>query len=291
MTVSQQHITAGDITPVTVYTESTFGTPSGAASLYGDVAEGGKFTFKDTANPYVSWRYGSRSFNIDNYVTRQKDAAFSAVLEARDTLGWASIINNAVGIGGTTSGEPLLPSRSEEINVKMADGKFRGRQYNGCKTDKLTIKADAPGGIVTFEEDVIAMKSATTVYNTADASWSGNSDPAVQWMNGITVSGNDIYPQSFQLSISNNLDRIRVASPSDGAVTGSIPEGRRDIQFQAEVWMEGRIMKMGARCGLFAPDTFPASLSCARARGCSPSRRTGRARSRRFFRAMSAPEP
>ena len=38
-----RHITAGDLTPVTINTEITYGTPSGATTLYGDVADGGRF--------------------------------------------------------------------------------------------------------------------------------------------------------------------------------------------------------------------------------------------------------
>lgn len=235
--MTSRHITAGDLTPVTIQTESTYGTPSGAITLYGDVAEGGKFTFKDTANPYLNWRYGSRSFDPADYVTRQKDAAFNATLEVRDDAGWGQIITNAVGIGGTTSGDPLLPSRTEEVCVKDGD-KWSGRTYNGCKTDKLTIKADAPGGIVQFSEEVLASKSTAVLKNSAEAVWTSSSSPAVQWMNGITVSGTEIYPQSFELTITNNLDRVRVPNGSGDAITGALLEGRREIEFQADVWME-----------------------------------------------------
>ena len=236
MTLSQRHITAGDLTPVTINTESTYGTPNGATTYYGDVAEGGRFTFQDTANPYLAWRYGSRSFDPSDYVTRQKDAGFSAALEVRDTAGWGQIITNAVGVGGTTSGDPLLPSRTESIYVKMASN-WKGRTYNGCKTNELTIKADAPGGIVTFEEVVMAMKSSSATKNSADSVWSSINAAAVQWMNGITMNGNEIYPQSFQLRIQNNLERIRVPSAGD-AITGSLLEGRRGIEFEADIWME-----------------------------------------------------
>lgn len=235
--MTSRHITAGDLTPVTIQTESTYGTPSGDVTLYGDVAENGKFSFKDTANPYLNWRYGSRSFDPADYVTRQKDAAFNATLEVRDDAGWEQIITNAVGIGGTTSGDPLLPSRTEEVCVK--DGaQWSGRTYNGCKTDKLTIKADAPGGIVQFSEEVLASKSDPVTKNSAEAAWTSSSSPAVQWMNGITVSGNEIYPQSFELTITNNLDRVRVPNGSGDAITGALLEGRREILFQADVWME-----------------------------------------------------
>jgi hypothetical protein len=200
------------------------------------VAEGGKFTFQDTANPYLSWRYGSRSFDPDDYVTRQKDAGFSAILEVRDASGWSQIITNAVGTGGTTSGDPLLPSRTENIYIKVAS-EWKGRVYNGCKTDVLTITADAPGGVVRFEENVLAMKSAPATKNSADNAWTSVDAPAVQWMNGITINGNEIYPQSFQLKITNNLDRVRVPTSGE-AITGSLLEGRRSIEFEADIWME-----------------------------------------------------
>lgn len=237
MTVPQRHITAGDLTPVTIQTESTYGTGSGTDILYGDVAEGGNFTFKDTANPYINWRYGSRSFDPSDYVTQQKDAGFSASLEVRDDTGWGQIITHAVGTGDTTVGDPVLPSRTEEIYV--VDGnKWRGRTYSGCKTNKLTISADAPGGVVRFEEEVLASKSTSAMLNAAKAIWTTSPAPAVQWMNGITVSGNDIYPQSFKLTITNNLDRVRVPNGSGDAITGALLEGRREIEIEADVWME-----------------------------------------------------
>lgn len=234
MTLTGRHITAGDLTPVTIKTESAYGTPIGSDILYGDVAEGGSFTFTDTANPYITWRYGSRSFNPDTYVTQQKDAGFNASLETRDTDGWGRIIEYAAGNGGTAS--PVLDSRTEQINVRVATG-WTGRIYNGCKTNKLTIKADAPGAVVSFDEEVLAMKSDATELSEAIGVWTESDAPAVQWMNGITINGADIYPQSFSLSIANNLERNRV--PNNGsAITGALLEGRREIEFEADVWME-----------------------------------------------------
>lgn len=237
MTLAQRHITAGDLTPVTINSESTYGVPSGADALYGDVAEGGHFTFKDTANPYINWRYGSRSFDPSDYVTQQKDAGFSASLEVRDDTGWGQIITNAVGTGGTTVDDPTLPFRTEAIYVKEG-AKWRGRTYNGCKTDKLTISADAPGGVVKFEEEVMASKSSSALLNSAKSVWTSVNAPAVQWMNGITLAGDDIYPQSFKLTITNNLDRVRVPNGTGDAITGALLEGRREIEFEADIWME-----------------------------------------------------
>ena len=228
------HITAGDLTPITIKTESTYGTPTGDYILYGDVAEGGNFTIKSTPNPYLSWRYGSRSYNPDNYVTQQKDAAFSASLEVRDKSGWKQIIEYATGAGGT-SGDPSLASRYEVFYVKTG-ATWSGYSFSGCKTDKLTISADAPGGIVKFEEEVMASQDGTQGLGSALSVWSDTS-PAVQWMSGITVGGSELYPQSFKLSIANNLERERVPNLGN-AITGALLEGRREIELEVDVWME-----------------------------------------------------
>ena len=236
MTLTGRHITAGDLTPVIVNEETTYGTPTGDPTLYGDVAEGGRFTFTDNPNPHLAWRYGSRSFDPTDYVTQQKDASYTASLEVRDIPSWYGIINNATGVMGT-QGDPLLPSTTKEICVKTGASAWQGRQYCGCKTNKLTISADAPGGVVKFEEEVMASKSVPVTRNSALALWKSDNSPAVQWMNGITLNGSDIYPQSFSLSISNNLDRIRV--PNNGnAITGALLEGRREMEFEADIWME-----------------------------------------------------
>lgn len=239
MSLTGRHITAGDITPVTYRLESTYGTPTGDDYPYGDIAEGGNFTFKDTPNPNLSWRYLSRGFNPNNYVTQQKDAGFSASLEVRDFAGWKQIIEYAMRpLGSGVSLEPMLNSRTEKIYVRTGENAWTGRIYNGCKTDKLTIKADAPGGIVTFEEDVLASKSASDDITTALTAWTATGASAVQWMGGMKFDGNDIYPQSFSLSISNNLERIRTPDASGNAITGAIIEGRREIEFEADLWME-----------------------------------------------------
>ena len=235
MTLTGRHITAGDLSPVTAQTESIYGTPTGDPVIYGDVAEGGRFTFQDNPNPYLTWRYGSRSFDPTDYVTRQKDAGYTASLEVRDAADWESIIENATGTGGT-SGDPLLPSMTKEICVRV-EGGYQGRQYKGCKTNKLTISADAPGAVVTFEEEVMASRSDPVTKTVAPTVWTSDNSPAVQWMNGITLNGTEIYPQSFSLTITNNLERIRV--PNDGdAITGALLEGRREMDFEADIWME-----------------------------------------------------
>ena len=236
------HITAGDLLPILQWTESAYNTPTGDPKYYGDVAEGGGFTPTDTMNPYVSWRYGNRSPDLGNYVNRQLDAGFQATLEVRDVSGWTDIMKYALG---NASGRPQtspygdLPSRTEAFLVRtVGNSTGQGRRYTGCKTDTLKVSCDEPGGIVKFEETVLAATAAD--YNTFPSlvnrtAW----DPdgaAVQWTRYVAIAGSGVYPQSFSLTINNNLDRVRI--PGTPATTGSLIEGRREMTLELELWME-----------------------------------------------------
>jgi hypothetical protein len=238
------HITAGDLVPLMQWTESTYGTPTGNPLYYADIAEGGGFTPSDTLNPYISWRYGNRSFDQYNYVNQQLDAGFQASLEVRDVEGWADIAKYAWGASSphffpATTPYGSLPSRSEAFLVRTGLSTYEGRRYTGCKTDSLTISCDEPGGIVKFEETVLA--GSATPYNTPPAGlstgeWQSEASPAVQWTGPVTIAGAEVYPQSFKLTVNNNLERVRV--PGNPAYTGALIEGRREIIFEIELWME-----------------------------------------------------
>lgn len=231
------HITAGDITALTYQIENEYGTPTGTAQYYADVAEGGKFKIEDNSNPYLAWRYGSRSFDPADYVTQQIDAAYSDVIETTDRQGWQKIIEYATGIGGTfNDAQASLPSRTTQIYVQPEPGQYQGRIYYGCKTDSLTIKADAPGGIVTFEEHVLASYPDNADTDTQGSGWAAGL-PAVQWLSGATIGSTQIYPQSFSISIVNNLGRSYKPRAS-GAITGALLEGRREITAEFDLWME-----------------------------------------------------
>lgn len=233
------HITAGDLLPIIQWIENTYNTPTGNPKYYGDIAEGGGFTPTDTLNPYISWRYGSRSYIPINYVNQQLDAGFTASLEVRDVAGWTDIVKYAWGVSGTsvaTAAYGALPSRSEAFLVRTGASTYEGRRYTGCKTDSLTISCDEPGGIVKFEETVLA--GSATAYNTlpSGTDWDPTI-PAVQWTGPVTIAGiGEIYPQSFKLSINNNLERVRI--PGTPATTGALIEGRREMILELEVWME-----------------------------------------------------
>lgn len=229
------HITAGDISQVLYQNESTYGTPSGDGKYYGEIGEGGKFQMQDSSNPYISYKYGSRSFDPTKYVERQRDAAYTAILEARDDQGWENIIEQATGNGGT-SAYGSLPSTTKTIYVRTGESTHHDyATYYGCKTDSLKISADAPGGIVKFEESVLASYADhNTLPNVTLATPSGY---ALQWRAPTYFNGSEIYPQNFSIQINNNLGRSYVPGAS-GAITGALLEGRREITAEFELWME-----------------------------------------------------
>lgn len=239
------HITAGDLSPISIQTETIYGTASGTDVLYADVRpDGGKFTPKDTPNPYLAWRYGSRSYDPADYVTRQNDAGFDDSVEVRDIDGWERIIEGATGTGGTAA-YGSLPSRQASIYVRTDPSEWQGRIYHGCKTDTLTVSCDAPGGIVAFDETVLASYGEDSDISTPKAVWTVSDAPAVQWMNGVSVGGVSLYPQSFKLTVSNAIERKR--GFVDGqAVTVALLEGRRNIEFEMDLWMEDLDYMRGA---------------------------------------------
>lgn len=231
--MAHPHLTAGDIRPIFAQTETTYGTPpSGASVYYGDVAEGGRITFTDTPNPHLAWRHGSRTYAKGDYVGTQQDAGFSASMEVRDIAGWDQVIANAYTAYGTS-----LPSRSVSFAVETGQTVNALRTYRGCKTDSLTVSADAPGAVVKFEETVLA------AYARSNSSSSALTDaPAVQWLGGADVDGSTIYPQSFSLGIRNNLERIRgpafTGQTIGSTATVALVEGRCDIDLSLEVWLD-----------------------------------------------------
>lgn len=225
------HITAGDLYPIVTQTELSYGTEpsSPTGTYYGDVAEGGSFTPMDTPNPHVSYTYGSRGYDPFNYATTQKDAGFRVTLEAKDdnSSAWANIITNA--INGT--------NRTELIQVKTSAG-YRGRKYMGVMTDQLVISCDEPGGIVKYEETCLASYSKPiSGLISATQLPSGHS---TQWLGGAVIDNTTtIYPQSFKISFNNNLQRVRVpGSAGEGAKTGALIMGRREITCEMDIWME-----------------------------------------------------
>ena len=239
MAYAKGHLTAGDLAPITMQVENTYNVPSGAEILCGDVRDGGKFAFTDTPNPYLNWRYGSRSFDPDDYVTQQEDAGFQDSIEVRDISGWHKILEFALGENGTAD-YGALPSRTVAEAVRTGASVWQGRTYHGCKTDSLTVRADAPGAVVQFDESVLASYGEDDNFATPKAVWSSSTAPAVQWLGGITLNGTALYPQSFTLTVSNNLDRKRAPNNPNGGgtYTYALLEGRREIEAEFDLWME-----------------------------------------------------
>lgn len=237
------HITAGDISPLYEMTEPTYGqTSGGVTAYYADLkGDGGSFTPTDNPNMNIAWRHDSRAFNVADNVPTCLDAGYTDVLEARDASGWEKIIKYAIGDDGRTAGTPRLKSRSTELLVKV-DSRYDGLIYTGCKTDRLEIKCDQPGGIVEFDETVLAAYSHIQQFPTRpgyDPPVALSSFPALQWLNGVKVGSNTIYPQSFRISINNNLGRVRGWNNEiEKACTVGLPEGRLEMEMEMDVWRE-----------------------------------------------------
>lgn len=237
------HLTAGDISPLYETTEATYENPAGGVtSYYADLkGDNGSFTPTDNPNMNIAWRHDSRAFNIADNVPTCLDAGYTDVLEARDASGWEKIIKYAIGDDGTTAGTPRLKSRSTELLVKESD-RQEGLMYVGCKTDRLEIKCGQPGGIVEFNETVLAAYSRIRQHSTRpeyDPPVALSSLPALQWMNGVTIGSTAIYPQNFRISINNNLGRVRGWDELIGiARTVGLPEGRLEMEMEMDVWRE-----------------------------------------------------
>ena len=235
------HLTAGDLAPIGAGNEITYGTPVTTPTYYADAkGDGGSITIQDTPTPYLAWRSGSRSFDSSDYVAQQNIAEYSDVLEVRDATGWQNIIVNACGTANGTHDQPgTLPSRTSFIGVVPSSNRAsNGYMYAGCKTDELTIKGDAPGAVVSFEERVMA--SYATGMELDDYTFTSPSTHAVQWVGGVTMESGEttIYPQSFQISIKNNLERELAYDQTKGAYTKALLEGHREIEMEMEVWRE-----------------------------------------------------
>lgn len=235
------HLTAGDIHPLGYKSETTYGTPVGNTwDYYADLkGDSGSFTPTDNPNPHVAWRSGSRAYDAGDYVATNKEAGFNDVLEVANIGNFERILQNALG-AASTAGTPRLPSRTVQFRVTTPTATISPNSlvYYGCKTDRLEIRADQPGGIIELDETVLASYCEPTINNTARIATP--TDPAVQWIGGVTIGNNTIYPQNFRISINNNLGRVKgPVTANDGqAGTVALTEGRLEMELQMDVWME-----------------------------------------------------
>lgn len=242
------HLTAGDIGRISRYQESSYGQPTSNQLTVGYIkGDGGSFTPTDNPQQYVSWRSGNRSYSSHNLVAQNHEAGYTAIMEVAMTSdGPLNMIGDALGTIHGTEAVGGLPSKTTQLTVRTpGTNDLTVIKYVGCKTDRLVIKADQPGGIVEFQETVMASygytKSTTTPgYDFLDGT------PAAQWINGVTVNGTAVYPQNFELTINNNLGRVKgmVTAAEDSPWPGvpipatvNIVEGRREMEFSMDVWM------------------------------------------------------
>lgn len=239
------HITAGDITPIGQVEESTYGTTPVSPTYVGieHIREGGSITPTDNPNPYVTWRYaynGRRTFENLAYVDQQEDAGYNASVEISDLTNWYKVFDYA-GIKYGNGQMATIPSRTAKFGLKQdSDSTEYALTYRGCKTDVLKISADTPAGVVKFDETVLASYRDPSE-TTFSFSYAGNA--GVQWIGGVTLgpSGDiqTIYPQSFSITVKNNLARVRGYDSNLGrTVTKALLEGRQEIDIEITVWME-----------------------------------------------------
>lgn len=252
------HLTAGSIKPLAYKAESTYGTPTGTAGYYADLAgQSGSFTPTDTDTPYIAWRSGNRSYDRGDHVEQQILAGYKAVLEVRDTANWPNILGNVLGANTGTSPLGGVPSRT--VQLATADGSTI--TYNGCKTDELTIRADAPGAVAVFEETVIAKR--VDYESVAAFTPTIPTAPAVQWLGPVTMGSSTVYPQRLAFTVRNHAERVLGWDGTNSeANTVAVAEGRRDIELELTLWRED-LARIGeaAFSGEMASATFRLGLN------------------------------
>ncbi len=235
------HLTAGDITPLAHILEGTYGTtPIGSLTYYGDIREGGNITPTDNPNPYINWRWSGsnkKTYDPEDYVTQQKDAGFTDAIEVRDQAGWSDILKCG-GLSNTAAPLESIPSRTVQFGfIRDVSNDRYALTYRGCKTDQLRISADVPGGVVSFDETVLAgMRDLSE--RTFITQPSQIITPAVQWLGGVTLAGATVYPQSFSITIKNNIERARAYISGLGSKSVALLEGRQEIEAELTLWME-----------------------------------------------------
>lgn len=228
MTASS-HLTAGDLTPIYSASESTYGTEVTPSAVWGSIGEGMSFQPTDNPNPYLTWRYGSRAFSGTDYLTQQNEAGFKASFEVTDSANAVKrVVDAALAATGTS-----LPSRT----VLVCD-RSDGIRYAGVKTDELKISADVPGGVVKFEETALASYAYPDSLPLNPPTLPDI--PAVQWLGATSIDSSVIYPQSFSITVRNNLGRALGIKEVEGdmrSVTIALPEGRQEIDVEMTLWM------------------------------------------------------
>ena len=242
------HLTAGDIGRISRYEESSYGQPASEGLTVGYIkGDGGSFTPTDNPQQYVSWRSGNRSYSTHDLVAQNHEAGYTAIMEVTlSSNGALKMLGDALGTTSGTEAVGGLPSKTTQLTVRTpGTDDLTIIKYVGCKTDRLVIKADQPGGIVEFQETCLASYGYTKSTTTPGYDFSDGT-VAAQWFNGVTVNGTAVYPQNFELTINNNLGRVKgiVPSAEDSPwydmpipATVNIVEGRREMEFSMDVWM------------------------------------------------------
>ena len=223
------HFTAGDLSPIVFANETNYGIMVTPGNELGYIRDGGSFRPLDDPHPHITWRNGKRTFSKANYVTQQNEAGYTASFEVADHSG---CLNSVLQYAHQGTFADSLMSKTVGICERTASTSL---VYVGCKVNSFTISADAPGAVVAFEEEAYASYSDTgTAVNVSLA----YTDAAVQWVGGVILGDSHYYPQSFKLTINNNLGRVYGYDSARGSITKALLEGREEIDFEMTLWME-----------------------------------------------------
>jgi hypothetical protein len=243
--------TAGELRKLYWVAESTYGvTPATALTWGGEILE---LSPMDDLKVRINRISGSRSA-----FDRTRDGAemgFRVKCLSRAVSGgynWRNLFA-AYAFGSTTGLADHLGSFSAQV-LKVVGGTSYYSQYAGCKINKLTLGADAPGEPFVFDAEVLArwLQKATAKAITGLQSVTVGADPAdittslLTW-NGVSqynLGGGltNWYPKSLKLTVDNGMQRqmgnVVGADSNRYVVPIGISEGQRDIVLEAGLWYE-----------------------------------------------------
>lgn len=244
--------TSGDLYPLLYAMETTYGVTPTTGWAYGPQTL--TFADKTTINQYNARWGGDRSVNVGAMVASARSVKFS--IEWNDTLrtAWmAPLVQAALGSATGTTATDALPSFSLIRNV---GGTYY--LYNGVKVDQLKLQATSAERVVKLSADCVAQYVAPISVTGTTATVTGlqaltltlpafaqNTAAAVLWTGAVDADGTALYPQSWDLTVSNGIGSDGMEL---GAITGAdgqmyygartIRAGDRDIILNASVFMK-----------------------------------------------------
>jgi len=222
---SNDGFTAGDLSPLMVVAETVYGTTPETGWFFG--LESTKVTPTDSNNQYQARWGGDRSINSDAMVSRSLEAGFNMDFDIPGLTNWIEpVFSTAFGASAGTTKTGDLPSFSAVVQV--AENNIL---YNGCKIDTLKMSCAKPRDVVQCNASVMASYRAPVVAGEVtglqdltltlpDVATRTMYAP-VQWVKAMVLDGVTIYPQSFEINLSNGLSDGRELGVMVGADTNN----------------------------------------------------------------------